>query len=36
VDGSTFDLATVVQPTPLGAKWAKQLEEMEKPRLDDK
>jgi hypothetical protein len=36
VDGSTFDLATVVQPTPLGAKWAKQLEEMEKPRLDDR
>jgi len=36
VDGSKFDLATVVQPTLLGAKWAKQLEEMEKPRLDDK
>jgi hypothetical protein len=35
VDGSTFDLAKLVQPTLLGAKWARQLEEMEKPRLDD-
>ena len=29
-DGSTFDLAELVQQTPLGAKWAQQLEEMEK------
>jgi hypothetical protein len=36
VDGSTFDLAMLVRPTPLGAKWAQQLEEMEKPRLDDR
>jgi hypothetical protein len=32
VDGSTFDLAELVQLTPLGAKWAQQLDEMEKPR----
>jgi hypothetical protein len=36
VDGSTFDLAMLVQPTSLGAKWAQQLEEMAKPRLDDR
>jgi hypothetical protein len=35
-DGSIFDLATLVQLTPPGAKWARQLEEMEKPRLDDR
>jgi len=34
VDGSTFDLAELVQLTPLGAKWAQQLEEMAKPQGD--
>jgi hypothetical protein len=33
-DGSKFDLAEIVQLTLLGAKWAKQLVEMEKARLD--
>ena len=28
VDGSIFDLGELVQPTPLGFKWAQQLEEM--------
>jgi len=32
VDGSTFDLAELIQLTPLGAKWAQQLEEIAKPR----
>ena len=35
VDGSTFDLADLVQLTPLGAKWAQQLDDMDKPRGDD-
>lgn len=35
VDGSVFDLGGLVQLTPLGFKWAQQLEEMEKPRGDD-
>jgi hypothetical protein len=34
VDGSTFNLAELVQLTPLGAEWARQLEEMGKPRPD--
>ena len=36
VDGSTFDLAELVQLTSLGAKWAQQLDEMEKLRTDDR
>jgi hypothetical protein len=32
VDGSAFDLAELVQLTPLGSEWARQLEEMGKPR----
>jgi hypothetical protein len=32
VDDSTFDLSEVVQLTPLGAKWAQQLEEMDRPQ----
>jgi hypothetical protein len=35
-DGSAFDLAESVRLTPLGAKWAQQLEEMEKPLVDDR
>jgi|SRR5208337_743667 len=35
VDGSLFDLAELVQLTPLGSKWAQQLEDMEQPRGDD-
>jgi hypothetical protein len=35
VDGSTFDLAELVRLTPIGAKWAQQLDEMEKLRGHD-
>ena len=35
VDGSIFDLGELVQLTPRGAKWAQELEEMEKTRGDD-
>jgi hypothetical protein len=31
-DGSSFDLKDIVQLTPLGVKWAQQLEDMEQPR----
>jgi hypothetical protein len=34
VDDSIFDLAKLVQLTPLGAEWARQLENMEKPLAD--
>ncbi len=34
-DGSTFDLAELVQLTPLGAKWAQHLEDAEKSQMDD-
>jgi hypothetical protein len=34
-DGTTFDLAELVQLTPLGSRWAQQLEEMARPRGDD-
>jgi hypothetical protein len=36
LDGSTFDLAELVQLTSLGAKWAQQLEELEKSQTGDK
>jgi hypothetical protein len=35
-DGRAFDLATLVQLTPLGAKWAQQLAEIEKVHADDR
>jgi hypothetical protein len=35
-DGRTFDLAKLVQLTSLGAKWAEQLDEMEKRLADDR
>jgi hypothetical protein len=35
VDGSVFDLGELVQLTPLGSRWAQQLEEMETPKGDD-
>jgi hypothetical protein len=34
-DGRTFDLAKLVQLTPLGARWARHLDEMKKPHADD-
>ena len=33
-DGRTFDLAKLVRLTPLGAEWARQLEEMAKVRSE--
>jgi hypothetical protein len=35
-DGRAFDLAKLVQLTPLGAAWAQQLDEMEKAHVDDR
>ena len=35
-NGRIFDLAELVQLTPLGAEWARQLDEMEKPHMDDR
>jgi hypothetical protein len=33
-DGTVFDLKDIVQLTPLGTKWAEELEKIEQPRAE--